>query len=86
MISVVGALPQKRPTVVQNVSRFEDDETMRIILSDYNIEASKRCNRLSKANWGVDTNDGDEAMKAEQVKKNNFQVATKIKNYNQSLI
>lgn len=72
MISVVGALPQKRPTVVQNVSRFEDDESMRIILSDYNIEASKRCNRLAKANWGVDTNDGDEAMKAEQVKKKKF--------------
>lgn len=80
MISVVGALPQKRPTVVQNVSRFEDDESMRIILSEYNVEASRRCNRLSKANWGVDTNDGNEEMKAEQVKKiNNFQVAIKIK-------
>lgn len=67
MISVVGALPQKRPTVVQNGSRFEDDESMRIILTNYNLEASKRCNRVAKANWGVDTNDGNEEMKAEQV-------------------
>lgn len=68
MVSVVAALPQQQqPTVVKNVSRFEDDESMEIILTAYNEEASRRCNRLSKANWGVDTNDGDDAMKAEQV-------------------